>query len=61
MASITNNKADVVITSKVHSSDDLVARRDIHGIVHIVTELAGSGLRSKGITCLIGKICLHHR
>lgn len=61
MAGVTDNETDVVITGKIDSSNNLVAGRDIHGVVHVVTEAAGMGLGGERVTTLVGKECLHHR
>jgi hypothetical protein len=61
MAGITDNESDVVITGKIDSSNDLVAGRDIHGVVHVVPEAAGLGLGGERVTTLVGKVGLHHR
>ncbi len=45
MAGITDNESDVVITGEIDSSNDLVAGRDIHGVVQHGSsrEAAGAG------------------
>ena len=61
MAGVTDNEADVVNPGKIDCSNDLGAGRDIHGVIHVVTEAAGLRLGGERVTTLVGKERLHHR
>lgn len=60
MAGVTDNEADIVFTGKIDSRNDLIAGRDVHGIVHIVTQAAWLGLGGERVATLVGKVRLHH-
>lgn len=61
MAGVTDNEADVVITGKIHSSNDLIAGRDVHGVVHVVTKEAWLRLGGERVATLVSEVRLHHR
>ena len=61
MAGVTDDKANVVLASKVHSSDDLIAGGDVDSVADVVAQRARLGLGRERITCLVGKVGLHHR
>lgn len=61
MAGITDNEADIVITGKIDSSNDLRAGRDVHSVVHVVAEAARLILGRVWVATLVGKEHLHHR
>lgn len=61
MASIFDDKTDIILPGKVHSRDDIFARGNIDGIADEIAQQAWSILCGKGITTLVGEISLHHR
>ena len=61
MAGVTDNEADVLFTGKIHSSNDLIGGRDVHGVVHVVTQEAWLGLGGERVASLVGEVRLHHR
>lgn len=61
MAGVLDHKADVVLTGKVDSSNDLIAGGDIHRVTGKVAQSAGLRLGGERITSLVGKVHLHDR
>lgn len=61
MAGVTDNEADVLFTGKFHSSNDLSAGRDVHRVVHVVTQETWLRLGGERVASLVGKVRLHHR
>jgi hypothetical protein len=61
MTGVADNEANVVLAGKVHRSDDLIARRNVHRVIDKVAELAGLRLGGVRVAGLVGKVRLHHR
>jgi hypothetical protein len=61
MASIFDDKTDVVLAGKVHRRDDIFARGNIDGIANKIAQQTWPIRCGKGITALVGEIRLHHR
>lgn len=61
MASILNDKPNVVLPGKVDGCNHVFARRNIDGIANKIAQKARTVGCSKGITALVGEISLHHR
>ena len=59
MAGVTDDETDVVLLGKVDSSNDIVGRRDIDGVVNVVAHQTRAGLGREGVTAVIGKVGLH--
>lgn len=61
MARVFDDKTDVVSLGKLDGRDNVVARRDIHRVAHVVAQQTGPAHRGKRITALVGKVSLHNR
>lgn len=61
MAGVADDKTNVVVASEVHSSNDLIARRNVHSVVDVVTKLASLRLGGERVARLISKEGLHYR
>ena len=59
VARVTNDESNIVISSELYASNNIIGFRNLYGVCNVVAELARSRSRGKGVAALVGKVVLH--